>query len=240
MKHLYIIPLLFILGCATTQTLEVSRRSMIYHTDYIATLKGAVDYCTEDGFAILSVDKDLGILNTDFKETGGLVKILGGGWRWKINLSFIELADTITKVISIISTEKQGSFGRWEQATMTGDRAEEFYTDVFRGIQAHLDDVSMQGVAAQSTGSSPGNELARSTTGFSFDKSGRIAKVVKDSPADSAGVRVDDTIVEVNDEVFPKGDIKAALDLIEATGRNWTRLIIRRGDYKSQIEIRRQ
>lgn len=89
------------------------------------------------------------------------------------------------------------------------------------------------------SGRAQSDQVGTSRAGFEFDRTGTVTRVVKNSPADSAGVAVDDEIFEINSERFPEGDIAAALKILESPGRNWIRLFVWRGQYKTQLEVRK-
>lgn len=127
-----------VVACATTQTIDVSLRTNVFQADYLTTFKAVVDYCNDGGFAIVMADKELGILNTDYKESGGASSFFFGNSRAKINFSLKKVSETETKVIVTISGEKQGAFGSWTQATMTEGEAKGYYQSVFEGVQARL------------------------------------------------------------------------------------------------------
>lgn len=129
-------------GCATTQSIDQSKRTRTFEADYLSTFKASLDYFNERGFAVAMVDKDLGIINTDYRENDGVAKFFLGNYRAKINLSLRAIPDkTQTKIIATISAEKMESNifqSRWVQATMGEGEAADYYTKVFNGIQYFL------------------------------------------------------------------------------------------------------
>ena len=140
MKRIYLLFLfsLIFAGCATMQTIDVSNRQHTYDKAYLDVFRAAVDYCNQESFAITQMDKELGVINTDFKENDGTSKFFLGNRRVKLNFSLRSINETSTKVIAIISAEEQGAFGSWEQTTMTEGEAIDYYNKVFDGIQHML------------------------------------------------------------------------------------------------------
>jgi len=142
MRKLLIFPMLLLSGCMgtfqTTQTVDPSIRTVTISAKHADAMRAALDYCNEKGFAVLSADKELGIINTDFKENNGLSKILLGNYRSKINFSFRQVSETMTRITLLISIEQQGAFGGWTQAVLGEDNVTEAYITVFKGIERYL------------------------------------------------------------------------------------------------------
>ena len=134
--------MLLLSGCMgtfqTTQTVDPSIRTVTISAKHADAMRAALDYCNEKGFAVLSADKELGIINTDFKENNGLSKILLGNYRSKINFSFRQVSETMTRITLLISIEQQGAFGGWTQAVLGEDNVTEAYITVFKGIERYL------------------------------------------------------------------------------------------------------
>lgn len=138
-KLLLLLAAIFILtSCATVQSLDSSVRTYTYERDYNSVLKAIVTYCNEKAFPITSVDKELGIINTDYKENEGTAKFLFGNSRAKMNFSITKQQESKTKVLLNLSIEKQGAFGSWSQATMTEGQAADYYKTVFKNIGGYL------------------------------------------------------------------------------------------------------
>jgi len=130
-------------GCATMQSIEVSNRSRMFEADYTTTLKAAVDYLNTEGWQISTVDKDLGIINTEFKSTSGLEAIFTGQERYKINFSVQKQFATQTKVIANMLYERKtgGNLfnpGEWTQANMTEGTAIKKYKEILDGVQLKI------------------------------------------------------------------------------------------------------
>jgi len=130
-------------GCATMQSVDVNARSRTFEADYSTTLKAAVDYLNSDGWQIATVDKDLGLINTEFKSVSGLASILSGEERYKMNFSIQKQSAAQTKVIANMLYEKKtggNAFksGEWVQASMTEGMATDKYKEILNGIQSKI------------------------------------------------------------------------------------------------------
>jgi len=140
-----LVMLMMVVGCATTQTLNVQKRTRVYNADYVTVFKAAVDFCNANAFPIIMVDKDLGILNTGFKENDGVSKFFVGDKRTSFSLSIRECTDGTT-VIAIISCEEKTLFGGWSQQTGLSSDAEALYESLFDKIESFIpkEDISIK------------------------------------------------------------------------------------------------
>lgn len=136
MKTLALILLfMFFVGCASKQPTDVSTRTRIYQADFKTVLKAVLAYCQEQSFAVLSVDKDLGIVNTDWKSAGGLLL------HRRIKINFVlKDQESATKVVLTISEERQNNpvSGNYETYTMNDKEANKAYQDILDGIQKQI------------------------------------------------------------------------------------------------------
>ena len=134
---------LTLVGCSTMQSIDVNARSRTFDADYTTTLKAAIDYLNADGWQIATVDKDLGIINTEFKSISGLSAILSGGERYKMNFSIQKQSPAQTRVIANMLYEKKTGgdahkSGEWAQATMTEKEATDKYNEILSGVQSKI------------------------------------------------------------------------------------------------------
>jgi hypothetical protein len=125
------------------QSIDVNSRSRTFDADYSTTLRAAVDYLNAEGWQISTVDKDLGIINTEFKSVSGLASIFTGQERYKINFSIQMQSATQTKVIANMLYERKTGgnvfdSGEWTQANMTESAAIEKYNEILDGIQLKI------------------------------------------------------------------------------------------------------
>lgn len=124
------------------QSLDISYRSRSYDQDYLTVFKACLDYCNVKGIAVKYVDKELGIIDTDFKEqdpefTRGFLSILSES-RMKINFSVKEKNKKTNVVVNASIEDLEGSDGRWRQVTLTESEAKDYYNKIFRGIENQL------------------------------------------------------------------------------------------------------
>ena len=136
MKTLLVILSCIALSCATTQSINVEKRTHVYPSPYMVTFKAALDYFSNAGYPLLQADKDLGLLNTDYKSNEGIAKFLGSDQRYKINMNLIRIGQDSTKAVANITWEKQGKFGSWEAVSITEGQAVDFYNEIFAGIDS--------------------------------------------------------------------------------------------------------
>ena len=78
------------------QSIDISKRSRKFNADYLSTFKAIAGYCNDRGFAITMADKDLGLLNTDYKENDGTAKFFFGNYRSKLNFSMKKISENET------------------------------------------------------------------------------------------------------------------------------------------------
>lgn len=130
--------LIWITGCASTKTLDVSERSRSYEgitkSQYI---QAALNYFNFAGIPVENVDSDLGIINTEYTYDDNR-----SAWqaerRMKINLSINELEQSI-RVVGNILYEAPDLFTGWSRANLSRDRAIEMYNNMFKEIEKYLD-----------------------------------------------------------------------------------------------------
>jgi len=120
------------------QSIPPSKRTKVYNYDYITTFQAVLSYCNDVSFAVTMADKDLGIINTDFKENEGTSKFFFGNFRAKLNFYLKKQSESSIQVIINASGERQGAFGSWTQSTMTEQQAIELYQQIFSGIDKQL------------------------------------------------------------------------------------------------------
>ena len=125
-------------SCATMQTIPPEQRSRTFRSDYQSTFAAVVNYCNDRAFAITMVDKDLGIINTDYKENDATSRFFLGNYRSKLNVSITKSDPTSTRVLVTASVQKQAAFGSWTQSTMLEQDAVSLYQQIFSGIESHL------------------------------------------------------------------------------------------------------
>jgi hypothetical protein len=134
-------------GCATMQTIEVGSRSRVIHADYESTMKAAVEYLNSEAWQIVTIDKEFGLINTEFKSVSGFSSFLSGGERFKLNVFIQKHSSSQTRVIANMLHESKTGFnflgdGAWTQENMTEREAIEEYDKILGGIQSKIEDRS--------------------------------------------------------------------------------------------------
>ena len=91
---------------------------------------------------LMTVDKELGIITTDWLQTGGaLSTVLTGGRRTRTNFNIINSKDNSSQCIVRINMSYQtrsGSFGGWQDQAITKVMAEKTIKPFFDSIQERL------------------------------------------------------------------------------------------------------
>lgn len=141
MKRVTFILLLAVVGCASMRPLDISKRTRLYAANYKTVFKAVMAYCQDRSIPVLTADKELGLINTDWVGNGGFLFKN----RLKINFSLKDQGDT-TKVVLTITTQQQrlngigadASVGAYEDSGMTESEATDLYAKVFDGIQKQI------------------------------------------------------------------------------------------------------
>lgn len=130
---------LFLGSCATMQTVSLSKRTRIYVARQEAVVNAVVDYCNDRGFPIQSYTKELGLVNTDYREGDPVFMRLFGQIRMRLNFQARQLDSTRVRLILFASAEDDGgAFGRWRQSALLESQAEQLYEALFNGVEQYL------------------------------------------------------------------------------------------------------
>jgi uncharacterized lipoprotein len=125
-------------SCSTAQSVAVENRTKIFNSDYAAVFKAAFEYCNEKGFSIVNADKELGILNTDWRENDGAYRFFFGNKKVKFSLSLKKLDEKSTKIVAIISAQESSVFGASREMTGVEGDFIELYKQLFQGIEKQI------------------------------------------------------------------------------------------------------
>lgn len=130
-------------GCATTapQEVGIEQRTRVYRASKPQVVQAIVSYCNIRTFTIQTINENMGIVNTDWKvvEPDMVTQALMGNVRFKLNFSAQATTDTTTKVVLLITTERQQGAG-WTTAKDTKATVVGFYGSVFDQVQNLVDD----------------------------------------------------------------------------------------------------
>ena len=129
-----IVFLLVLTACATMQSVRVEDRSTFIDQEYNTVLRAVIRYCNDKAFPILTVDKEIGIINTDWKE---LSNVLTGTARVRINFLLVNIEGRV-KIAANVQAQ-QPTFGSgWVAMTMAESQAKDYYKMIFDGIRERL------------------------------------------------------------------------------------------------------
>ena len=121
-------------GGLTSTSVSMKNRVKIYSSSYTNVFKAVLDYCSSDGYAIQTIDKELGIIQTDYKSRGGIMK----EGRIKLNFALSKLDDNKTKLVLIARIEEQDKIGNWHADQSLSGAWEDVYAIIFKNISERL------------------------------------------------------------------------------------------------------
>ena len=121
-------------GGLTSTSVSIENRTRTYSSSYKEVFKAVLDYCSSEGYAIQSNDKDLGIIQTDYKSRGGFLK----EGRIKLNFNLNEVEDKKTKIVLIATIEEQDRRGNWHADQSVSGAWEDVYEIIFNNISERL------------------------------------------------------------------------------------------------------
>ena len=129
-----IVFLLVLTACATMQSVRVEDRSTFIDQEYNTVLRAVIKYCNDKAFPILTVDKELGIINTDWKE---LSNVITGTARVRINFMLVSIENRV-KIAANVQAQQPTYGTGWVAMTMTESQAKDYYKMIFDGIRERL------------------------------------------------------------------------------------------------------
>lgn len=136
-KVLPMICIIFLLGCATTQSISIEDRTRTYNASYKKVFQATMKAFNEAGFGIEQADTDMGIITTGYKHGSDLQAMFWGDERTKLN-AVISPNDAGTKVNLTVTLEKKEGISGWRSSSMTEERAKEIYTKYFQMIKENI------------------------------------------------------------------------------------------------------
>ena len=127
--------LLFVAGCATTQSIPRTDRSYTFEADYDAVFGVVVRVLVADGYVLKTIDKDVGLIDTDYKHRSGFT--LKGRQRRKVNALLAE-AGSGTRLTFTVAVEQPNDAGDWQSVPFTTASAMKYYNELFEKIEYEL------------------------------------------------------------------------------------------------------
>jgi len=147
-KLLIAVMLLTMVGCApSVYTKSADDQAGLtwikYYADYDDVFKVVLARVQSGTASILTADKDLGIITTDWiQDSGVLSQALLGGARTRTNFNIMRMQDgsgmTMLKVNMAYQT-RSGAFGGWQEQPFTEDMARKTISPIFEVIQDDLE-----------------------------------------------------------------------------------------------------
>jgi hypothetical protein len=131
---LFLIIALYACGGLTSTSVSIEDRARIYSSSYTDVFKAVLAYCSSNGYAIQIIDKELGIIQTDYKSRGGIMK----EGRIKLNFTLSKFDDNKTKVVLIARIEEQDKIGNWHADQSLSGAWEDVYAIIFKDIFERL------------------------------------------------------------------------------------------------------
>jgi NAD(P)H-dependent FMN reductase len=134
--HIFILAMIIFYSCGglTSQSVALENRTRIFSNSYTDVFKAIVDFCNREGFAIQTVDKELGILQTDYKSSGGIMT----EGRIKLNFTLSKFEENQTKVVLIAVIEEQDKRGNWHADQSLTGAWEDVYKIIFDSVSKTL------------------------------------------------------------------------------------------------------
>jgi len=139
----YLLFLLLLAGCVSTQNLSVQDRSRIYDLDYDLVFDATVQMLAEQGFAIIDAEKDEGIINTDYRTKDRILSFLSGPTRWKVS-ALVSLAPEGTQILlnfdlqEFVDQSPTGGGGMYRSKPITERAAQRYYREFFGALENYL------------------------------------------------------------------------------------------------------
>ena len=127
--------LLFAAGCATTQSIPLDDRSHTFEADYDAVFAATARVLVADGYTLKTIDKDVGLIDTDYKHRSGFT--LKGKQRRKVNALLAE-AGPDTRLTFTVAVEQPNDAGDWQSVPFTAEAAMKYYNELFEKIEYEL------------------------------------------------------------------------------------------------------
>ncbi|HXX64233.1 MAG TPA: PDZ domain-containing protein [Bacteroidota bacterium] len=230
-------------SCATTQSIDVSQRSRTFNADFATTIKACLTYCEMQGFPVRMVNESMGVVATDYRESGVASSFYFAYDRAKLNFDIHRLDSANTTVVALISIDSRSYPGE----AVTVAQTEDSYTYVFDAIKVCVENgndieaiqkaerqyaATIDSIQKAREGETVvhGTEIADTLGSLGINFHNKVVRSVIDgSPADRAGLRSDDILVSVDG--FPlNGDDAEDTAKLNGTIGSTAHVVIQRGE----------
>ena len=134
-RFIPIIASIFIFTCATMQSIPLEDRSRIFTTSYDQAFSATSSFLSEKGFTFKTINKEDGLIDTDYKQGSALAAFFIGDKRSKVNVFFYRVDENNTKIALTLVTEQKDVFRGWQAESVTKSEALKFYDVYFTEIE---------------------------------------------------------------------------------------------------------
>ena len=131
-------PALLLLGCATTQDIAKENRTQIFDYPKDKVITAAVDAFTSEGYAIESIDRPTGIVNTETQSTSTMAAAFVGDKSRSVQARVQEVNESQSSLLLTIKLETENAFGQSNSQSIGKDAALELYNEWFKRIEQQL------------------------------------------------------------------------------------------------------
>jgi hypothetical protein len=137
LKKLIALLFLFIAACSSIQIGNSNYKARTFDADYSIAFTAIEDFCKDSNLKILSADKELGLIKTDYVEFVSTGSSSKGNLRSKINFNLSKTDENKTKVTITLIVERQNN-NLWMETTMNQDWTMQTYRNLWNVIGSKL------------------------------------------------------------------------------------------------------
>lgn len=136
-RFILLIAIVQMFACAASlQQIPIDKRARVINATYNSTFKASIDWFTERGYLIKSMDKEMGIIDTDYKMASGIANaLMGANMRTKVNALLSKIDKNQTKLVLTMVYEEKKAFGGWQASSMLSSDANKLYDTYFTEIE---------------------------------------------------------------------------------------------------------
>jgi hypothetical protein len=131
-------PALLLLGCATTQDIAKENRTRTFDYPKDKVITAAVDAFTAEGYAIESIDRPTGIVNTGTKSNSTMAAAFVGDKSRSVQARVQEVNENQSSLLLTIKLETENAFGQSNAQSIGKNAALELYNEWFKRIEQEL------------------------------------------------------------------------------------------------------
>lgn len=137
---LFLPVLMLVINCAATQNIAVPDRSRTFSYPYDVVFDTVTDCVQNKGYFLRNLDRENGIIDTDYKTGGFWESLFGSNFRSKIGVNLSELEDGRTYVVLMIVREDRDDDEGWSAELSPKGMSMKYYTEFFSELEDALYD----------------------------------------------------------------------------------------------------